>query len=439
MSIVRGEQGRLELGGIELAAVVRDTGVGTPAYVYDLTGIVAEAEALHRAFGGASHLVAYAVKANSAGPVIRALRRAGCGADVVSGAELALALECGVASDAILFSGVAKLDRELDAAIAAGPEGIGAIQIESVEEIVRVSARARAASRRARVSLRVNPAASLEALATHAHIATGHDDAKFGIAKADFSHALALVAASPDLELTGLSTHVGSQFTSTQAYIAAARTLFHLVAEVRPTYGSALRFVDTGGGFGVDYGTGCRVSPSDFVSEALAVQRSFGLDDLALYVEPGRALVAAHGVLVASVVQEKSTPHGAASGARRRWLMIDAGMNDLLRPALYQARHRIEAIDPVSGPMATSASWQVVGPVCESADDFGVHELPAAAPRLVAIRDAGAYGYTMASRYNGRALAAEVFVEAGRVVASRARALDAAWVRDRADLGVVDP
>ncbi|MGO8997830.1 MAG: diaminopimelate decarboxylase, partial [Polyangiaceae bacterium] len=436
---VRSDDGRLRLGGADLAPIAQERALGTPTYVYDLDAIAAGAVELASAWGGAPHLIAYAVKANSAGPVVRALAGAGCGADVVSGAELSLALACGVSPDRVLFSGVAKTDGELDAAILAGPRGIAAVQIESVEEIARVSARAREASRRVRVSLRVNPAASLESLATHAHIATGHDEAKFGIATEDLADALALVGASPHLALAGLSTHVGSQLTTTGPYVAAARTLFELAASVRATSGRDLAFLDTGGGFGVDYGDGCDASPSDFVRETRALQATFGLSDLPLTIEPGRALVAAHGVLLSTVLQRKVTPYGAgvASRARRRWLMIDAGMNDLLRPALYQARHRVEVVAASGEASASRVAWRVVGPVCESSDDFGEHLLPVDCGepgRVVAVLDAGAYGYTMASRYNGRPLPAEAFIEGGRVVASRPREGNAAWVGDRASV-----
>jgi diaminopimelate decarboxylase len=435
MPVTRGTRGQLELGGVDLAALARDPAIGTPTYVYDLTAMTAEAHALHAAWDGAPHRVAYAVKANSAGPVVRALAEAGCGADVVSGAELRVAMACGVSPEAILFSGVAKLDAELDAALLAGTEGIGAVQVESLEELPRIAARARAAGRTARISLRINPAVDMGTLDTHVHIATGHDDAKFGIPKGDLADALAVVASSPEVSLVGLSTHVGSQFTSTKAYVEAARTLFELARDLRASHGKALTFVDSGGGFGVDYGDGCAASPADFVREALSLKSSCGLADLALYVEPGRALVAAHGVLLATVVQHKLTPQGSVADARQRWLMIDAGMNDLLRPALYQARHRVVDVDAEASSQAP-LPWRVVGPVCESSDDFGVHPLSAAPPRVVALLDAGAYGYTMASRYNGRPLPAEVFVRDGRVVATRAREPAEAWSEDRYGLGL---
>jgi diaminopimelate decarboxylase len=410
----------LELGGVRLAEIVADPRVGTPSYVYDLDGMVADAKALHASFEGAPHLVSYAMKANSAGPVVRALAEAGCGADVVSGAELVLAMRCGIAPDAIVYSGVAKTDEELDLAIAGGPEGILAIQAESVEEIARVDARARTLGRTARISLRLNPALDADSLDTHRHINTGHDDAKFGIPLASVPTAFAAASASRNLTLVGLTAHVGSQVTATDGYLASARVVFRVAREARGRF--PLRFVDTGGGFGIDYGAGCPVTPADFIRATRALQKEHGLDDLVLGCEPGRSLVGAHGVLLAKVIQRK------VGDADRRWLMIDAGMNDLMRPALYQARHRVVPLEAAAGE---SLMWKVVGPVCESSDDFGPHELPAAAFGHVAILDAGAYGYSMASRYNGRALPAEVFLRGGQIVAVKERRPITDWVEDQ--------
>lgn len=398
-------------------------GSGTPTYVYDLDAMAREARDLHAAFEAAPHLVAYAVKANTAGGVVRALAAEGCGADVVSGAELRVVLACGIAPDKIVYSGVAKRDDEIDAAIACD---IGALQIESMEEIDRVEARARAAGRRARVSVRVNPSVDV-GRATHAHIATGHDEAKFGVPREDAARAVDRVEASPHLDLAGMTAHAGSQFTSVEPYVESARVLFAMVRAMRD--GGRLRsiaYVDSGGGFGIDYGAGGAAKPADFVRAARAEQRAARLDDLALYVEPGRSLVAAHGVVVARVIQKKVAAHA-------RWLMIDAGMNDLIRPALYQARHRIVSIDAsASGP---PVPWRVVGPVCESSDDFGEHALPSDPPALVAVLDAGAYGFTMASRYNGRQQPVEAFVRGGRVVARTERGSAQAWVDERTKAG----
>lgn len=428
MSILRDPSGNLTLGGVRLSEIALEA--GTPSYVYDVDAMAGAARTLSASFDGLTHLVAYAVKANSAGPVMRALAEVGCGADVVSGAELLVALGCGIAPERIVFSGVAKSDWELDSAIGCGPQGIAAVQIESAEEIARVEARAVAAGRRAQVSLRINPGVDLKD-ATHAHIATGHDAAKFGVSLPEVGHAVQLIEASPHLRFVGIATHVGSQFSTTEPYLAAAGTLFGVVRALRSGgQGRSLRFVDTGGGFGIDY-AGSTLAPlpsaSDFVRAAKAAQRSAGLDDLALYVEPGRSLVAPYGVLLARVIQQKVT-------ATARWLMIDAGMNDLLRPALYQAFHRIVPVD-AEVDRASAVDWRVVGPVCESSDDFGVHPLPAEPPREVAILDAGAYGYTMASQYNGRQLPVEVFVEGGRVAGSTRRASVESWAAERVKAG----
>ena len=426
--LTRDERGSV-LGGLPLRDVFASEvsgGIRTPAYVYDLDAMVAEVEALRAGFGGAPHLVAYAVKASSAGPIVRALASAGAGAEVVSGGELAVATACGVPPDRVLFSGVAKQAWELDRAIGAGDRGILAIQMESVEEIARVEARAAALGRRARVSLRVNPGVEAD---THAHVATGHDEAKFGIARADLGAAWEALARARHLDLVGLGSHVGSQLTATGEYLAAAEVILAVAAErqARQAAGAALSFLDFGGGFGIDYGAGCQATPADFARAATRLLAGSPLAGLRLVVEPGRCLVAAFGVLVASVIGSK-----VASAEGRRWLMIDAGMNDLMRPALYAARHRIE---PLEGAVSAGApAWRVVGPVCESSDDFGEHPF-AAPPARVVIRDAGAYGFTMASEYNGRPLPAEVFVRGGRIAAVHVpRGVDA-WVADRVGIG----
>jgi diaminopimelate decarboxylase len=433
MATLRDEEGSLRLGGVRLEDLARDARIGTPSYVYDLTAIAAEARALEGAFDGAPHLIAYAVKANSAGPILRALAGEGCGADVVSGGELLVALGCGVAPEKVVYSGVAKTDDEIDLAIHAGDRGILALQLESVEELSRIDARARASGRLARIAIRVNPAVDAASVGTHAHVTTGHDEAKFGVPREDVGAALALAHRSKHVELVGISAHVGSQLVTTDAYLGAARVVFEVARAARER-GASLRFVDTGGGFGIDYGEGCAATPADFVRAARAEQRAAKLDDLPLHVEPGRALVAAHGVLLARVIQTKRTPHGA-DVPERAWLVIDAGMNDLLRPALYQARHRVVPLEVPPRASRPPRSYRVVGPVCESADDFGEHaDLPGSG--FVAILDAGAYGFTMASEYNGRGLPAEAFVRGGEVVAVAQREPVAAWVEGR--VGIVE-
>lgn len=412
---------RTPFAGVDLVELATTGRVPTPFYAYDLDGIRGAVRGLRDGYGERAHLVAYAVKANAAGPVLRAIAAEGAGADVVSGAELALAQAAGIAPSSIVFSGVAKRDDEIDRAVAASPTGILAISAESVEELERIAARARVVGRRARVSLRVNPGVETD---THAHISTGHDDAKFGISLADVDDAFAALASCPELSLVGLSCHVGSQLVAVDDYAKGARALAALAA-ARRDRAPSLEFIDFGGGFGIDYGAGCPARPADFARVAVDVASHAGLGDLRIVCEPGRSIVGAHGVLVAKVIQTKTSRSG------RRWLMIDAGMNDLLRPALYQARHRIEALDAQAG--APTAEMRVVGPVCESSDDFGDFELPCTSFGHVAIRDVGAYGYAMASRYNGRSLPAEVFVEGGSVAGVFAATRADEWVRDRLD------
>jgi diaminopimelate decarboxylase len=401
MPLSRDARGEATLGGLVLSDLIAAHALPTPAYVYDVDAIVGELLDLQKGFGDYPHLVCYAVKANSAGRILRRLGEAGAGCDVVSGGEMALCLASGIPADRIVWSGVAKLDAEIDLALG---HRIRSIHVESVEELGRIAARARALGVTARVSLRVNPSVEAE---THALIATGHDEAKFGIPIGEIGEALAQIDRHETLSLVGLSAHIGSQMVSTGPYLAAITALISLVRGLDRT----LEFLDLGGGFGIDYGEGCPVTPADFIRQACQLIADAGLGGLPLLCEPGRSLVASHGVLVARVVQEKRWQRPDTAG----WLLLDAGMNDLLRPALYGARHRVEPLR--IDPAAPLARWRVAGPVCESSDDFGTFDLPDPPPAAVVLRDAGAYGYTMASQYNGRALPAEAFVEQGVLAA----------------------
>jgi diaminopimelate decarboxylase len=206
---------------------------------------------------------------------------------------------------------------------------------------------------------------------------------------------------------------------TTEAYARSGAALCE-VARARLASGHELAYLDFGGGFGIDYGTGPVQAPREFALTALSVQKQFGLEALAMLVEPGRSLVGSHGVLVASVIQAK------VSGTRR-WLMIDAGMNDLIRPALYGALHRIEPLEQAP----SGQRFRVVGPVCESSDDFGEHLIAPEAPRHIVIRDAGAYGFVMSSEYNGRALPSEIFAERGQVVKVSRSPGARAWIQRR--------
>lgn len=412
----RDANGRARLGGVLLESIAGRGDVSTPFYAYDVDAMVDEARELSRGFGAREHLVCYAVKANTAGRILRRLAAEGVGADVVSRGELEVCLGAGVPPSRVVWSGVAKTDAELDRAISAG---ILSVHAESVEELRRLDARARSVGRRVDVSLRVNPGVEAD---THANIATGHDEAKFGVPLADVPLAVAAIDDAPSLSLVGLSSHVGSQMVRVDEYVRAAEVIAGLARELSQR-GRSLSLLDLGGGMGVDYGEGCPVRPRAFI-EAATRAIAHTVDVSRLLCEPGRALVAAHGVLVTRVVQEKRWSGRDTAG----WVFVDAGMNDLARPAMYGARHRIE---PVVSTGARESRVRVGGPVCESSDDFGTYELPDPAPELLMIRDAGAYGFTMASQYNGRALPAEVFVEGGVVTSLGCSASVDDWVRGR--------
>jgi len=396
-TFARDQEGQATLGGTRLSTLLEQARVPTPAYVYDLSGIERAATELKRAFGTRRHLIAYAMKANGAGSILRTLRDAGTGVCLVSGGEMKVALGAGMLPNRMVISGVAKGDWEIDLAIS---QGLYAIQVESLEELARIDARARAAGRPARVGLRINPSVQID---SHSHIATGHDAAKFGIPRADVSSAFERIDASEWLVSVGVSAHVGSQLPTPKAYLESASAVCE-IARQRLQSGGTLEYMNFGGGFGIDYGPTAAEAPASFAEAAVRLAADHGLDALELVVEPGRSLVGPYGVLVASVRQTKE-------GAARRWMMIDAGMNDLIRPALYGAVHRIEPLERLPG----AKEWRVVGPICESSDDFGTHAI-GEAPERVVLRDAGAYGFVMASEYNGRALASEVFSKNGAVI-----------------------
>jgi diaminopimelate decarboxylase len=409
----RNQVGQATFSGRPLTELLSEANVSTPAYFYDVSAIRRRVELMGEAFGSSPHLIAYAVKANSAGTIVRTVIEAGAGVDAVSGGELLLARRAGAPARKIVLSGVAKRDDEIELALS---EDILAIQAESVAELCRIREIARSRRQVARVSMRLNPSVKID---SHAHIATGHDAAKFGIAKADLPEAFALLAESKDaLTLVGLSTHVGSMLKSPDAYLKSARVVCDQARAAREL-SHPLEYVDFGGGFGIDYGDGPASPPHEFAKAALGLLRDEGLADLMLVVEPGRSIVGSYGVLLSKVV------HMKASG-ERRWLMIDAGMNDLIRPALYQARHRIEPVETPPGDTV----YRVVGPVCESTDDFGEYAI-GEVPRLVALRDAGAYSFTMASEYNARPLPAEVFVDGGKVTHVNPSPGVEAWLASR--------
>jgi diaminopimelate decarboxylase len=381
------------------------TAVGTPFYVYSAAAFTARYRAFAEAFGAERPLICYAVKANSNLAVLRLFAGLGAGADVVSEGELRRALAAGVPPERIVFSGVGKTAEEMAAALAAG---IHQINVESVPELHRLSAVVTELGRTAPVALRVNP--DVDAM-THAKIATGKKENKFGIDFEEAAAAYRLAASLPGIAPVGLAVHIGSQLVELDPYRRAFNRLAELVRELRAS-GLAVDRVDFGGGLGIRY-RGER--PPKAADYAKMVREIFGGLGLALAFEPGRTLTGPAGLLVTRVVYVKA-------GAGKRFVIVDAAMNDLIRPALYDAWHDIVPIR-LPQPEASLAPADVVGPVCETGDTFAVDRdlPPLEAGDLVAFTAAGAYGAVMSSTYNSRLLVPEVMVAGGRFAVIRAR------------------
>ena len=404
--------------------------VGTPAFVYSAATVRRHYHVYAEAFSGLDALICYAVKANGNIAVVNTLAREGAGADVVSAGELTRALRAGVPADRIVFSGVAKGADEMAAALDAG---ILQINVESWPELERLNAVAQDRGRRAPVSIRVNPDVDAK---THAKITTGRAENKFGI---DHDRAAEIYAAARDMagiEVTGIAVHIGSQLTDLAPYRAAYTRVRGLVEALRAD-GHDIRRIDLGGGLGIPYGDDAErdagiPSPADYGRMAAEILDGLGCRVL---LEPGRLIVGNAGVLLSRVAYVKD-------GASRTFVILDTGMNDLIRPSLYDAFH---AVVPVRKPAddAPSRAVDIVGPICETGDTFAKARAmaPVEAGDLLAFRSAGAYAAVMASMYNARPLAPEVLVDGARFTVVRERVsveqqLD--WER-LADDPVADP
>lgn len=382
--------------------------VGTPTYVYSAATLRRHVEVYVRAFGWGRGLVAYAVKANGNLAVLKVVAGAGAGADTVSGGEIRRALAAGLTPDRIIFSGVGKTDAELDLALSL--PGLQ-INVESTIEMQRLEARSRAVGAKPLVCLRINPDV---AAGTHAKIATGKAEDKFGLPVAEAMDLYAEAQTRGAVQMMGLAVHIGSQIGTLEPFDRAYGRLAELTAALRGQ-GLQVQRLDLGGGLGVAYGEGEGEAglPSPDQLGALARRHLGGLD-VEVSVEPGRAIAANAGVLLARVIQVNERRDGL------RFLVLDAAMNDLIRPTLYEAYHDIRPVSPRRGP---GQAYEVVGPVCESGDTFarGRRLPPLQAGDLVAFMGAGAYGAAMASEYNSRPLVAEVLVDGDRFALVRPR------------------
>ena len=381
--------------------------VGTPLYLYSAAALAARYRCFVDAFAPERPLVCYAVKANSNLAVLRLFANLGAGADVVSEGELRRALAAGVPPERIVFSGVGKTAQEMAAALAAG---IHQINVESLPELRVLSAVATELGRLAPVALRVNP--DVDAL-THAKIATGKKENKFGIEFDEAAAAYRLAASLPGVAPVGLAVHIGSQLTDLDPYRRAFQRLAQLVHSLRGG-GLTVERVDLGGGLGIRYRAEHAPAPAPGEYARLA-REVFGGLGLALAFEPGRILTGSGGLLVSRVLYVKE-------GAIRRFVVVDAAMNDLIRPALYDAWHDIVPVRLATAD-APRAPADVVGPVCESGDTFAVDRdlPPLSAGDLIAFTAAGAYGAVMSSTYNSRLLVPEVLVAGDRYAVIRAR------------------
>lgn len=378
---------------------------GTPLYAYSRNAMRAAAAGYQRALAGRPHLVCYAMKANSNLAVLQTFAEAGCGFDIVSAGELQRVLAAGGRADRVVFSGVGKTREEMRFAL---ETGVRCFNVESEPELQALSDVASALGRRAPVSLRVNP--DVDA-GTHPYISTGLKGNKFGIAH---DRALAVyrqAKALPGIEVLGIDCHIGSQITSTSPYLDALDRLLDLVDALRAE-GIDLHHIDLGGGLGITYTDEEPPSAEDLVRQMLARIDARGHGHREILLEPGRSMVGNAGVLLASVLYLKP-------GEEKSFCIVDAAMNDLMRPAMYQAWMRIEPCVKRDG---TGRTWDVVGPVCESGDWLGRdRKLAVEAGDVLAVLSAGAYGMTMASNYNTRARAAEVMVDGNHVHLIRAR------------------
>jgi len=397
----RYKSGRLYCEEVDLESIAREA--GTPCYVYSAQSILDAYRAYDAALGDLPHMVCYAVKANSTLAVLSLLAREGCGFDIVSGGELFRVLRAGGNPSRVVFSGVGKTTEEIELALRSG---IDNFNCESESELAAIDAIAEKLQLTARFSLRVNP--DVDA-ATHPYISTGLRDHKFGVDIADASAIYMRARRFHHLRAAGVSCHIGSQILDYSPILEAAGKVLGLIEELQAA-GLAIDHVDLGGGLGIAYRSSDRAPAiHEFIG---ALRDRIGRDGLTVMIEPGRSIVGAAGVLLTKVLYRKKSPS-------KEFVIVDAAMNDLIRPALYKAHHEILPLNRL--PAAIVAD--VVGPVCETGDFLARdRELADVQPgEYMAVSSAGAYGFVQSSNYNSRARSAEVLVEGSnwRVVRER--------------------
>lgn len=377
--------------------------VGTPFYLYSHATITRHYRVFDEAFNGLDHLTCFSVKSNSNIAILRALAREGAGADIVSGGELLRALRAGVPADKIVYSGVGKTPDDIELAL---KSDIFMFNVESLQELHAVDRVAGNMGGKASIALRINPDIATE---THPYIATGMSENKFGIPMKDALRVYEIADELENIEARGMSCHIGSQLTDIHPFTKALRSLHGLLRELRKM-GTEIGYLNLGGGLGITYDEENPPHPNEY---ARALKEIIEGDSITLILEPGRVIIGNAGILVTRTLYTKST-------ANKRFFIVDAAMNDLIRPALYNSFH---AVQPVKRTISGMIKADLVGPVCETGDFFARDRaMPPFEPGdLVALMSAGAYGFSMASNYNSRPRPAEVMVKGEQFSIIRAR------------------
>ncbi len=385
--------------------------IETPFYLYSSTTLEDHFRSFDKAFHSCPHLICFAVKANSNLAVLNLLGKMGAGADIVSGGELYRALRAGIPADRIVYSGVGKTEKEIQEAIEAG---ILMFNVESMEELEAISRQARRLRCRARISFRINPDVDPK---THPYISTGLKENKFGLPMSQAFRAYSTASSREELEVVGVDFHIGSQLTQVEPFVDAIKKIRPLLQDLESS-GIGLKFIDVGGGLGIRYRDESPPGPDAYARALLSEVKDL---PHTLILEPGRSIVGNAGILVTKLLYTKETK-------AKKFYIIDAAMNDLARPSLYQAYHEILPVVEADGPVYPT---DIVGPVCETGDFFARERPMPCLNRgsLIAAMSAGAYGFTMSSNYNSRPRVAEVMVRGSQFAIIRRRETYADLVR----------
>lgn len=384
------KKNKLYCGSVDIESIAQE--VGTPFYLYSADTITRHLNAYLKAFSFVPHLVAYATKANSNIAILRLLAKGGGGADIVSDGELQRAKRAGIDPKKIVFAGVGKTREEMKSALQAG---ILLFNVESEQELIALDEVAKSLGLKARIGLRVNPDVNPK---THPYISTGLKKSKFGINKGDALTHYKLAARLANIEVVGIHSHIGSQLTDVKPFVAALKKISELIVSLRAE-GISIKYWDIGGGLGITYDNEAPPLPKDLALALLPILKESGCT---IILEPGRSIIGNAGILVTRVIYTKKT-------ALKNFVVVDAGMNDLIRPSLYGAYHKIL---PVVKRKRPDQVVDVVGPICESGDFLAQDRtMPQAAPdELLAVMSAGAYGFAMTSNYNARPRPPEILV-----------------------------